>query len=356
MEFSCSINVSRNSVTHSAWSTALTEESESTTVGYVYATVALIFFAVGVPLNVLVMIVIFGRRLCKSVPLILMLNLTVSNLATCILILPFIIVSGYSTEYIFGSTDYIRCKVCSFGIFNICLVLVPEYTIAFMSVERLLYLKLPLKYESVVTPRRAVVVVLLIWIVCILISIQPLFGFGEVLFFYKLANCTFVSFGDGTREANISFGVILFLLGFLGISITVIAYLWIVFIARSSLFKKADHYAGWSASLQLSADLSEECKQLKKENHKKQFRMVQLLGLVFGVNSITWVPFTVLAISASIIGPFAVPILYFVFTFCMFLSAVVLYPILQTSLTYEMKEAIHQTLKKVFSLCSTYQV
>ena len=355
MEFSCSVNVSRDSVTHSAWSTA-SEESESTAVGYVYATVALILFTVGVPLNVFVMIVIFGRRLCKSVPLVLMLNLTVSNLATCILILPFIIVSGYSTEYIFGSTDYIRCKVCSFGILNLCLVLVPEYTIAFMSVERLLYLKLPLKYESVVTPRRAVVVVLLIWIVCILLSVPPLFGFGEVMFFYKIANCVYLTVADGTKEASISFGVIVFLLGFLGLSITVIAYLWIVFIARSSLFKKTDHYAGWSASSQLSADLSEEYKQLKKEYHKKQFRMVQLLGLVFGVNAVTWVPFTVLAISVSVIGPFAVPILYFVFTYCMFLSAVVLYPILQTSLTYEMKEAVHQTLKKVFSLCSTYQL
>ena len=353
MDFSCSINVSRDSVTHSAWSTALTEESESTAVGYVYATIALIFFTVGVPMNVIVMIVIFGRRLCKSVPLILMLNLTVSNLATCILILPFIIVSGYSTEYIFGSSDYIRCKVCSFGIFNLCLVLVPEYTIAFMSVDRLLYLKLPLKYESVVTPRRTVVVVLLIWIVCILLSVPPLFGFGEVLFFYKLANCTFVSFAGGTKEANIAFGAVVSLLGFLGLSVIVIAYLWIVIIARSSLFKKADHYAGWSASSQLSADLSEECKQLKKEYHKKQFRMVQLLGLVFGVNAVTWVPFNVLAISASAIGLFAVPILYFFFAHNLFLSAVLIYPIVQTSLTYEIKEAVHQTLNKVFSICST---
>ena len=87
MDFSCSINVSRDSVTHSAWSTALTEESESTAIGYFYATIALIMFIVGVPLNMFVITVIIGRHLlCNSVPMILMLNLTVSNMATCIFI------------------------------------------------------------------------------------------------------------------------------------------------------------------------------------------------------------------------------------------------------------------------------
>ena len=352
MDFSCSINVSRDSVTRSAWSTALTEESKSTTVGYVYATIALIFFTVGVPMNVFVMIVIIRRHLWNSVPMILMLNLTVNNIAICVLILPFVIVSGYSTEYVFGSSDYIRCRVCSFGVFNLCLQLVPEYTIAFMSVERLLYLKLPLKYESVVTPRCAVILVLLIWIVCILLSVPPLLGFGEVSFFYKIANCAFVSFADGTSGANIAFGVVISLLGILGLSVIVIAYLWIVIIARSSLLKKADHYASWSASSQVSADLSEECKQLKKEDHKKQFRMVQLLGLIFGVSAIAWLPFTAISITSSIIGTFSVPILYFFFTYITYMSAVIIYLILQVFLTYQIKEAVVLTLKKIRFVCS----
>ena len=346
MDF-CSINVSGDSVTHSAWSTASEEESESTAIGYAYATLALIFFIVGVPMNVFVFIVIIGRHLWKSVPMILMLNLTVSNTATCIFILPFVIVSGYSTEYVFGSSDYIRCGFCSFGIFNLCLALVDEYTIAFMSVERLLYLKLPLKYESVVTPRRAVVVILLIWIICILLSIPPLVGYGEVVFLYKIANCASVSFADGKVTYNITFGVFVGIIEFLSLLIVVISYLWIVVIARSSLFKNADHCAHRSES-QVSADLSEESKQLKKEYHKKQFRMVQLLGLIFGVNAITWVPFIVLELCSSMIGPFAIPIFYYFFSYSIYLSAVLIYPILQTSLTYEIKEAVLQTLKKVF--------
>ena len=267
------------------------------------------------------------------------------------LILPFIIVSGFSTEFIFGSSDYIRCKVCYFGLCNVCLVLVTEYTIASMSVERLLYLKFPLKYERVVTPRHAVVAILLIWIVGILLSIPPLFGFGEVSFLYKVANCVSVSFVGDTSAGNVFFGAIISLMGFVGVYIIAIAYLWIVFIARSFLFKKADHYANWSGS-HISADMSEECKQLKKEYHKKQFRMVQLLGLIFGFNAITWVPFAILVLIAGIIGPFAIPIIYIVFGYSIYLSAVVIYPILQTSLTHEIKEAVLPTLKKVFSFCT----
>ena len=351
-DFSCGVNVSRDSVTHSAWSTASEEEAESAAVGYFYATVALLFFIVGLPMNIFVIIVILGRHLCKSVPIILMLNLAISNMATCLLIFPFVIVSGYSENFMFGSSDHIRCRVCSIGIFNVSLPLVSEYTIALMSIERLLYLKLPLKYDSLVTPRRIGVAVLMIWIVCILLSIPPLFGLGEVLFFYKIANCAIVSFIDGSRVANASYGAILAIMGFLGFSVVVVAYLWIICIARSFLFKNTDRYASWGDS-QTSAENSEEQKQLNKENRKKQFRMVQLLGLIFGFNAITWLPFTVLALSASIAGPSAVPILFFFFAYNTYLSAVIIYPILQASLTYEIKEAVLVTFKKIFSVCST---
>ena len=352
MDFSCSVNVSRDSVTHSAWSTALTEESESTTVGYVYATIALIFFTVGIPMNAFVMTVIIRRHLWNSVPMILMLNLTVSNMAICVLILPFVIVSGYSTEYIFGSSDYTRCRVCSFGIFNICLPLVAENTIALMSVERLLYLKLPLKYGSVVTPRRVGVAVLLIWIVCIFLTVPSLFGYGEVVYLYQVANCVISSYVRGSRVANLFFGVVIVIMEILGISVIVIAYLWIAFIAKGHLFKNANHYASLGDA-QISAELSENYKQQQKEYRKKQFRMVQLLGLIFGVNAITWIPFTILVLVSSISDPFAIPILYFFFGYSSYLSAVVIYPLLQVTLTYEIKEEVFLIFKKVFSVCST---
>ena len=81
--------------------------------------------------------------------------------------------------------------------------------------------------------------------------------------------------------------------------------------------------------------------------------MVQLLGLIIGVNNITWLPFTVLALSTSIAGPSAVPILFFFFAYNTYLSAVIIYPILQASLTYEIKEAVLVTFKKIVSVCST---
>ena len=78
--------------------------------------------------------------------------------------------------------------------------------------------------------------------------------------------------------------------------------------------------------------------------------MVQLLGLIFGVNSITWLPFTAILLSSSNTGPFAIPILYYFFAYSSYLSAVIIYPILQVSLTYEIKEVVILKLKKLFSV------
>ena len=58
----------------------------------------------------------------------------------------------YSLEFVLGSSD--RCIFCSTGSVNVTLSIVSSYTLALMVVGRLLYLKKPLHYSSIVTPAR----------------------------------------------------------------------------------------------------------------------------------------------------------------------------------------------------------
>ena len=99
-------------------------------------------------LNSFVILTVRCKNLYKVAAVIPMLYLAICNVLVCLLVLPFVIVSGYSTEFIFWSSDYMRCKVCSLGIANAALPMASLYTIALMSIGRFLFLKKPLQYNS----------------------------------------------------------------------------------------------------------------------------------------------------------------------------------------------------------------
>ena len=75
--------------------------------------VFLTFFGViAILCNVLVIGSIVKKRLFKQPTILLFLNLLITNLFFCIAHLPFAIVTSTAGEFIFGSTDSIRCIVC----------------------------------------------------------------------------------------------------------------------------------------------------------------------------------------------------------------------------------------------------
>ena len=103
-----------------------------------------------------------------------------------------------------------RCKVCSLSIVNAALPVVSLYTaIASMSVERFLYLKKPLQYNSIVTPPRMVAIQPVIWTFGVVVSMTPLFGFGSIRFSYTVAMCVPVVAGNSHVSPNWCYYVIL---------------------------------------------------------------------------------------------------------------------------------------------------
>ena len=111
-----------------------------------------------------------------------MLSLAISNFLTCLLAKPFLLVvsllaKSNSCRDRFMADDFMMLnKICQASFLFVWFQLVSIFTVAMMSLDRVIYLKNPLTYEGIVTPWRMVIAILVVWIVSIGVSLPPLFG------------------------------------------------------------------------------------------------------------------------------------------------------------------------------------
>ena len=348
MNFSCIVNVSKDRLTPFAWSTEHPVEDNAVQNGYGCAAAALMILLLGTPWNTFVVLTIIWKKLYKTPSVIPMLNLAISNLMVCLLILPFIIISGFSTEFLFGSSDYVRCKVCALGAANVTLPLVSLYTLALLSVGRLLYLKVPLHYNSIVTPCRVVAIIIGIWIFCIVIALPPFFGFGSIKFAYVVATCVPLVVGESHILPNLDYCLTMIPITLTPLAILTVMYIWIVCIARKFILKNPERFAmlhdhscsNESVPLKQCSILEERERLTSVTHRKQQFRMVQVLGAIVLANIITWIPMMILGIAGAITGPNLIPTELYSTAYTCYISEVMIHPLLQAILIYEIKETM----------------
>ena len=345
--FSCVVSLDNTkNITPFLWTPLL--ENSTAEISYGCATAALVILLCGTPLNLFVILTVLRKKLYKVAAVIPMLNLAVCNFLVCLLILPFVIITGFSTEFIFGSSDYVRCKVCSLGIVNVALPVVSLYTIALMSVGRFLYLKKPLQYNSIVTPARMVAILTVIWTFGVVVSLPPLFGFGSIRFSYTVATCVPVVAGNSHVSPNWYYYVLFITLVTVPIVVLFVMYTSIVCIARQYILKNARRFAllheQSAVELQVSSNNADDDtnhdKIINQVNRLKQFRLVQLLCAIFAANLITWAPVIALVVTVFIVNPQEIPAQYYSVAFICFLLQVILQPLLQVILVYELKETV----------------
>ena len=110
-----------------------------------------LFFIIGLPWNALVMGIILKKNLFTRPSVMLMLSLAIGNFLTCLLAMPFPLVLSLlakSNSYSF----MILNKICQASFLYVWFLLVSIFTVAMMSLDRVIYLKKPLTYEGIVTP------------------------------------------------------------------------------------------------------------------------------------------------------------------------------------------------------------
>ena len=337
--FSCFVNVSDSSLSDFGWLVRDPVDPDFDTAGNGYATAAIVvlLFLLAVPWNTFVIASIIKKNLYTQPIIMLLLNLTITNLLLALLVMPFVIVSGIRGEYIFGKTDQERCFVCQIGVLNIILPWVSVHTLALMSLDRFLYLKKPLTYTSIVTPKRTIAVIVAVWALCIVLAVPTLFGFGEIRFSFAVATCVPLMVGSTPIAPNYYYIAIMTIEALIPIVTLFVLYVWIVYIVRSSLTRRLKRSMGLASK---SQNNERSKKASTTEYRRSQVRLVWLFGSIFTGNIVTWLPMVGLAVSAAVLGAGKIPTPAYSIAYLSFLSETVIHPILEACLIRDILQMI----------------
>ncbi len=238
--FSCIINVSDEYLTEDAWIVAVSDDDQTGWNGYSSAAFSLLLFFIGIFWNGFVLITILWKRLLTSPIVILMVNLSVTNNydGVCVHTTLYHRIWILPGVHVWFSTDRVRCGVCTLGIANVLLLFNSILTLCFMSMERFLYLKLPIRYHLVINNKRTIVIICIGWICSILISLPTLFGFGSLNFSYIVSTCVALFVGHSHLLSNFYYAVFATGTGLIAFLVLIVMYIWIVIIARKYILKK----------------------------------------------------------------------------------------------------------------------
>ncbi len=326
MDFACS-NRSQESVTTELW--VLSDDQQP--YAYSVAAVLLIYILVGVPWNIMVLVIILKKRLYVQPTYMLLFNLSCTDLLNCLLQMPLGIVSALAGEFIFGDSDYIRCINCRiFGsILRLLLYLSVNY-IALLSLDRFLYVKYPLKYEKIVTIKRTVAALIVCWLVT---TVLTFLGIEFVKFNHYSALCH-ASYSSGDSYLQILYFWLLTIgLCCLPIPIIIVCNIGMLYIIRRNISR------GYHRSILNNPSGYRRPSfilRMKEEKQHRQLRLTQIFGTIFIVNIIIWIPSS---ISLVLMGFVEVPA-FFVLTHLCFLSQVVIHPFLQVFLLRDIRNEI----------------
>ena len=305
----------------------------------------IIFMLIGIPWNVLLIVVILKKRLFKQPAILLLLNLATTNLLFCIIIMPMIIAPTMAHEYIFGKSDYVRCQVCyAEAVIMAILLLMSAYSVVLLSVDRFLYLKKPLKYSSIVTAKRVAGILVLCWVLFTAFSILPVFGVGFVAFAHVIAICTIVFQPFGGKNYFLTYyWFYIVLASMIPIVILLFTNTWMLCIVRKS------YAEGYLRAKRNSNSTSTHATQMKRKHIKGNIRLTQIFGALFLSSIFTWMPLALTAMMYVAGGVFIEE--FSSFAVLCFFSQSVIHPIIQILLLQDVRVVIIKPFKKLLSQC-----
>lgn len=131
----------------------------------------ILFAVVG---NILVILSVMCHRNLRTVTHYFIVNLAVADLLISAIVLPFSAILEIMDRWVFGR---VFCNIwaavdvlcCTASIMSLCVI----------SVDRYIGVSYPLRYPTIMTKRRALLAVMLLWVLSVIISIGPLFGWKE---------------------------------------------------------------------------------------------------------------------------------------------------------------------------------
>ena len=291
--YTCQIaNLSEDSVTPLEW----TPYRSSFYNRYIVIIVNVLFFVIGTPFNIYVIISIFRKHLSNEPTMMLLLSLATADFLICIIVLPVTIITGIADSFIFGDNDYIRCQVCQIGLLFHTFSLASMYTVALISVDRFLYIWRPLRYKRYMTVKIVRSLIIAAWFLSIAVSVTPLFGFGGLSFGRSALSCTLDFEGSSRLAKNTWYLLLLFLVGMVPTITLIVTNVWVFCIALKSMRK---HYK----MMNQQKHVDDLLRRIKQEKNKRQMRLVKTFIAILVTNVVTWIPMLVVMALGAVYEP-----------------------------------------------------
>jgi hypothetical protein len=240
------------------------------------------------------------------------------------------------------------------AILVILLLLVVVYTVALMSVDRAVYLKKPLMYDNIITPWRMLIAIAIVWVSCIVISLLPLLGFGRVEYNTPTFTCVLIiPPGDEVSTSHTSYFILVVVCGLLGHLVQFSGYGCIIYITRRNLMKRLRRALGGRRQRSNGRGTDEGNNGALRKYQKDQLQMVKVFGAIFSISLLTSIPTCVFSISAFFLSSDRVIVWFVTVAYLSVLSKSVLHPIVESYMTYEIRQTISKVLQNCIKKCFT---
>ena len=307
-------NASDSSDTSEVW---LVEDRTS---GLVTAIFLLLLLVIGLPWNLLVIVTIVKQKLYTQPTIILLLSLVINDLLL-LFHLSLEMVTGFSGEYVFGSSDSVRCSVCNnTGFVTLLCSLNSIFTIGLMSIDRFLFIYKPLHYDRYLTKWRTVIAMAVTWVVAVAMGTLPLLKFGTIMYTAQVFSCN-INFIPG------GFAIFLLIVICFAILPVIVFNVWVCCIVQKNI--RAIYKVG-----QIKLE-DKTYRSVKKKRHEKERHMYLVFGALLCSNIITWLP--IIMISLLLLSHKTVSRNAIVAAQVLFLSQVTVHPIIETALLKEVR-------------------
>ncbi|XP_070539366.1 probable G-protein coupled receptor 101 [Ptychodera flava] len=146
--------------------------------------------------NTLVLVVLYRNPKLMNIANKFVCNLLVADLFQSVVVIPFAIVSTVYSEWIY-SESWCKAVACFTHIFSFAAV----YTIVIVSIDRYLAILHPLSYHSRMTPATCTNLIVFTWVIAVLQSTPPLYGWGEFGWHASRSTCSVLWY----KTDNVSF-------------------------------------------------------------------------------------------------------------------------------------------------------
>ncbi|XP_011406138.1 PREDICTED: 5-hydroxytryptamine receptor 7-like [Amphimedon queenslandica] len=300
------------------------------------AVIQSLILAVALGWNLFIIVVfILKRELLKEPANILLFTLAIVDVLICLIVVPGpIVVTAANGEFVLGRNDQIRCAICDTqGFFFIFLTVLSVHTLALLSIDRCILLSNPMKYPRYRKVGLWVLFIVLVWLLCLIISMPPAFnvGFGQWEFNRNFGLCL-------PRWIPPTYMGFVFLEGLIPITVIIITNIWTFKIILSFLKRKQVRRRE-SRLTSLSRKESEAEVQIKQQ----QKQLVQVFGALLIATIIAWVP--LLTMLFVLIGTDGEGVPDWIYLVCWFFYLInpLVHPILESLFVKELRTRIDKT-------------